>query len=87
MICQMTNDLLLIDACISVYMKTRLRHRLKGSYLLVVFITNCPSTIIYTIGYPWCMAHFWKAEIPKEWGFISTGIAQASQAEKRQEIG
>ena len=46
MICQVTDDLLLIIASMSVLMNTQLRQRLKGIYLSVVFIANCPGAII-----------------------------------------
>ena len=39
------------------------------------------------IGLPMSIAQFWKAKIPKEYVFNSTGIAQGRKVEQRQEIG
>ena len=46
MIYQVTDDSLLIAACMSILMETKLRQRIKTSKLSVVFLANCPGAVI-----------------------------------------
>ena len=43
---QVTDDSLLIVACMSILMETQLRQRLKTSEISVVFLANYPGAVI-----------------------------------------
>ena len=87
MIYQVTDDSLLIVACMSILMTTQLRQSLKARKLSVVLLANFPSTIIKPQEANDRLCSQGRLEFLFNRNYFFLGIVWATQDERGQEIG